>query len=224
MKWVALLLIFCSILLIDNFHTFVNKIRAVKYRHLAISDSYLNANFRIKQQIVHNRKGVVFLGDSIMLGLREYDDRFVFKSTNWSIAGDTSALLLQRLKTYDLSHIESIHLMIGTNDIGRNKLPEHVIENIKMIVFDLSRCQCNISIYSVLLTNGMVRSNKLIKKLNDKLMELSKKLPFKYINLNDKLAPKGYLNKEYSTDGLHLNYAGYKVWIESYYKNASESM
>jgi lysophospholipase L1-like esterase len=54
--------------------------------------------------------------------------------------------------------------------------------------------------------------NKEVEKLNKLLADYCLKNKIEFINLNDKMSTNGFLTKELTYDGVHLNSKGYRVW------------
>jgi lysophospholipase L1-like esterase len=196
-----------------NFHYFNGELR--KFKNYAISKQffYKKIDKEIKHRVPSEKGSIVFLGDSIMLGLRNYEHDLSTRVENWAIAGDTSKLLLNRVLGYNLQGIEAIHLMVGVNDLGRNTPVEDVILNLSLIVDSLSLCQCDIFFYKVLYTDGVSRNNDTIRQLNSLIDDLADSKSVKVVDLNQLVSEGEELMFQYTDDGLHLNESGYGVWI-----------
>ena len=209
-----LLIFFAFLTYALNFHYFNAELR--KLKNFAINEQtfYKKIDEEIKHRVPAEEDSIVFLGDSIMSGLKNYDLGLSDRVENWAISGDTSSLLLNRLFRYDLQGIRSIHLMVGVNDIGRNVPVEEVIVNLTFIVDLLSLCQCEIFIYNVLYTDGISRDNDTIQQLNLLIDDLAEVKAIKAVDLNRFVSENEQLQPQYTYDGLHLNGSGYDLWIK----------
>lgn len=148
-----------------------------------------------------------------------------------AIAGDTSAMLLQRLEIFGRSQPSVILIMIGINDIICGQTDETILENYQKIISHLQQVhpQAEISIQSILPHSGgswdrqnelLSTSNTRIRQLNQQLQAIATTAGIKYLDLHPIFADsQGNLRSELTTDGLHLSRAGYQVWrsaLQSY--------
>ena len=162
---------------------------------------------------VQQKTHIIMLGDSITerglwneLTLR--DD-----IVNRGISGDTTDGVLKRLK-YLNKNSKHIFIMIGINDILRDKSAEYVFYNYKKILLQLKSKKMIPLIQSTVYVGEKAPKyyNNEVKKLNLLLENYARMEHLEYIDLNVKLAPKGFLLKDYSLDGLHLNGKAYLLW------------
>lgn len=211
MKKLLILLMFLTYGL--NFHYFNGELRKLKSFAINEQNFYKKIDEEIKHRVPSENPSVVFLGDSIISGLRNHDLSLSNNVENWAIPGDTSKLLLERLLEYNLQGIQSIHLMIGVNDLGRNSSVEEVITHLNFIIDLLSLCQCEIFLYNVLYTDGISRNNDTIRQLNSLINDLAELKSIKTVDLNWFVSEGEQLKSEYTNDGLHLNQSGYELWI-----------
>lgn len=169
---------------------------------------------------------IVFIGNSITEQAGNWGERFGNpKIKNRGIAGDVTAGVIARLKEIQHYKPTKIFLKIGINDLFNNDLSaKYVAENIKLIVSMIHKESPKTIIYiqTVLPT---VNNNPLKEKIaaTNAILKAIKQTDFlQLIDLHTAFADKdGFLIKEYSTDGLHINEAGYKVWqnyIEKFVK------
>lgn len=158
---------------------------------------------------------VVFIGDSIT-DLADWHDLFpALTVANRGISKDTTAGVLNRMDTIVSTKAEKAFLMIGTNDIGKDIDPNVTINNYNKIIDELKNNNIEPVVLSVLYTyKDPKRDNKTINSLNVSLKQLCSKLGVTYVDLNAYLSKDGSLDRRYSNDGLHLNGAGYAVWVE----------
>jgi len=167
-------------------------------------------------------KHIVMIGDSITEGALWSELTNRNDIINRGISGDTTNGVLDRLNSLN-SDLQQAFIMIGINDLLRGQNAEYVFDNYKRIIVKLK----SISIKPVIQSTLYVRSNtktinQIVKQLNNLLKNYAKKNKIQFIDLNNKLAPKGVLLEKYSLDGLHLNGKGYVEWskiLKSYIKN-----
>ncbi len=166
----------------------------------------------------------IFLGNSITEG-GQWQEYFPNEDVlNRGIGGDIAHGVLKRLDEIIERKPEKLFLLIGINDIGMD-IPEAVIaDNIRKIVSKLQEesPKTEITVQSILPVNPeypgfpqhydkqyrVLMSNQLIFKICDDLH-------VRFLNLFPFfLDDRQRLKAELTNDGLHLNEAGYKVWIE----------
>ncbi len=175
----------------------------------------------------------VFVGDSITEGY-DFSEFFSSSILNRGISGDTTQGLLCRLNEsiFDIN-ADSVFIQIGTNDINRDISPAQTILNYKEILYKVREKLKDkklyiISVYPVnfnckaKISRNMVanRKNDDIIFINEKLAELANVFNAIYINVHSKLVDKnGELFSDATTDGLHLNFEGYKIVTKELHKH-----
>lgn len=156
----------------------------------------------------------IMIGDSITQGL--IYPRFI----NYGIGSDTSYGVLSRLGKYkSLTDAEKIILMIGVNDLKRRS-DEEILKNYQKIIDQISNDK--LVVFSILPVNEEVvsknpkMSNTRIKKINMELADLCNKNSVQFIDLSGYFIDEnGYLDSKYHVgDGIHLNQAGYDIWVK----------
>ncbi len=169
---------------------------------------------------------IVFIGDSITAGYRlnrHYRD-LKLKTYNRGLSGDTTDWLTTRLQIslFDLVPTQVV-LMIGTNDINSGKSAEEIAANyehiLSLIASNLPNAKvCCISIIpqNTEYSQSASENNLRIKETNKKIEVIAQSFGYEYVNLFDRLTDEnGLLKRKYSSDGLHLNSKGYRVWTEA---------
>ena len=164
-------------------------------------------------------ENVVFLGDSItdFYDLKKYyPDHFVVNSgISGNITDDILDDMEKRVYQYNPS---KVFLLIGTNDLHKERKVEEVVENIQKIITEIKENRPKVEIYleSIYPVNKDIgdgaqnRHNEDIRSINDKLEEYCHDEKITYIDLYDDLAnDEESLKEEYTKDGLHLNDEGY---------------
>ncbi len=198
------IILIIAIILIYSTNTFAY--RNSYYLHKTSQFELLSSNKNSK---------IVMLGDSITeRGLwSELTNRCDI--INRGISGDTTLGLLNRLDSLN-SSLTTAFIMIGANDILKDRDVRYIFKNYKKILEILKEKKLNIYIESTLFVGKGAPSiyNKKIKQLNSLLINYAHQNKIGYIDLNKKLSPTGYLNSKYSLDGLHLNANGYFIWLK----------
>lgn len=186
---------------------------------------YLSLYYRLRTRYFamtsHADHPIVFLGDSIT---DDGDWKQLFPTLpveNRGIGGDTTLGVLNRLDEVIKLQPTKIFIMIGTNDLCYDRPIPAIRENYVHILSRLHRelPQTAIYIESVLPFNDTLfpsralRSNDNILELDHEIKELAALYNDPYIDLTPAFtgADKRLL-PQYTTDGLHLNPAGYLVW------------
>lgn len=165
---------------------------------------------------------VIFLGNSITEGGNWSQ---LFKTTpslNRGISGDNTFGLLARLDEVLRHKPTKIFLLIGVNDLSKNIPVSLVIQNIFSIAGRVHAESPKTKLYvqSLLPVNPThkkfpARFNKQadIDAINAQLKKYGEPLHYTFVNINAEfLDASSKLDLKYTTDGLHLNAAGYAHW------------
>lgn len=160
----------------------------------------------------------VFLGDSITEG---YDlDKFYkdYPVINSGVGGYTTKTILDKLSNMVYRYNPSkVFLLIGTNDIYKEKSQTEIIENIGKIIDNIkeNRKYTEIyieSIYPINSSKEKNRTNKEINEINKKIKKLCKEKKVRYLNIGKLLMDDNKeLKTEFTEDGLHINDSAYQV-------------
>lgn len=108
-----------------------------------------------------------------------------------------------------------IFLLIGTNDIGMHRPGDVTFTNARRIVGRIRQRvpEARLVIQSVM--PGSTRYLAKITRLNGEYRALAAEFNADYLDLWPVLSDGlGALRMECTLDGLHLNGAGYKAWVE----------
>jgi len=169
---------------------------------------------RIDRNLDHNR--IIFIGDSLIQGLAV--SAITESGVNFGIGNDTTKGVLQRLSKYDsINWANAIVLSIGLNDFKYRKI-DQAIENYRTILDGISSTK-PIIISAILPVDESVQphfNNTAIKVFNHQLAEITKEYSnVSYLDVGRHLSTAGGLLKKYHIgDGIHLNQAGNRLWIE----------
>jgi lysophospholipase L1-like esterase len=161
---------------------------------------------------------VVFLGNSLTEGFNL--DKFFpeSKPINRGISGDHIDGLLERFD-HSVQNLKpsKLFVMIGINDIGTGDPDSLILSNYQKLLRKILKSLPDTRIYiqSILPTTsqwGNCPVDK-IQRINTFIKDFSTRFGFNWIDLYSKFATKeGYLKKDYTNDGLHLNSKGYVYW------------
>lgn len=161
---------------------------------------------------------VVFVGDSITRG-GYWDDFFPnVNVANRGEGGDTTRDVLNRLNSIISTKPKSVFIMLGINDIFRKHIPlSETITNYEAIIDSLLVEGINVYIQSTIscyrLSCGEERVGT-VNELNRALRLIADKKRVAFVDLKNLSLEEG-LSSEYTTDGVHLTFEGYKYWIET---------
>lgn len=166
----------------------------------------------------------IFVGDSITQGLAV--SAVASPSVNYGIGADTTLGVLKRLPKYkSLYRAKLIVLAIGINDL-KYWPKEETLKNFKLIIDQLPT-QVPVLISAILpidensKNEGVVGSNAQIIDLNAHLKNISQSSDrLFYSDVGAALIDaSGNLSGDYHIDGIHLNKAGYNIWIQELRKS-----
>jgi len=170
-----------------------------------------------------NENEIVFVGDSHIE--RCHWDELFNKPTimNRGIGGDNSNGLLNRIEEIAAMSPLKLFIMIGINDIIIGRNPEAIILNYEKIIdkMKVASPSTQLFVHSVLPSNDKkwvwdkIDPYKVIE-VNNKLALLKGCI---YIDLYSEFVTDKSLNRDFTTDGLHLSGKGYQKWksvIEPY--------
>lgn len=176
---------------------------------------------------------IVFVGNSITEQGKDWSEKFGTEHVrNRGIAGDVTDGVLKRLAEITHYKPKAVFILIGVNDLfslhhdadNRHDLKydlivpsvEYVADNIMQIVREIRResAYTIVHVCTVLPTTRAYLKED-IEKLNKLISKNEAKGSYTVIDLYSEFVDKdGYMKKEYTTDGVHLNEAGYQHWVE----------
>ncbi|TMP20134.1 GDSL-type esterase/lipase family protein [Pseudoalteromonas sp. S2893] len=169
------------------------------------------------------RKGdIVFVGDSITEQGLNWSIRFNdLRVRNRGISGDMTYGVLARLNELKAAPPKAIFLKIGVNDIFNYHYIKQVKDlasvsnNIEKIVTQLNNSLPNTQIYvQSILPDHRNFITQMAQTVNQQIKAIEH-ANFTYIDLHPVfLGPQGTLKKSLTTDGTHLNQAGYALWAK----------
>lgn len=165
---------------------------------------------------------IVFIGNSITEGGKNWSEKFNLPNVrNRGISGDVTDGVLKRLGEIIYFKPKAVFLLIGINDLFnlyyQKQIPsaKYVGENILKIAHMIKQKSPSTLVYVQTLLptdkdfmqNNIDQVNALVKAQHDDDI-------FQLIDLNKAFSDEqGFLKKELSEDGTHLNKKGYELWI-----------
>lgn len=168
----------------------------------------------------------ILLGDSISLW---FPYELLPDNTTWlnqGISGEGSVGLLKRLDLIAETDPTIIYLMIGINDLLRDVNDDTIVANQQQIIQDLKDMhpKAKIVLQAILPHAAesstwesrnllLAVSNERIYSINDRLALLADQENIEYLDLETLFRDtEGNLRLDLTTDGIHLNDNGYRVW------------
>ena len=172
----------------------------------------------------NSTRDIVFLGNSITAGTNWAELLGKPNAKNRGISGDITFGILERLDEVTEGKPAKIFILIGINDIQRNHPDSVIVGNFFRIVQRIKAESPSTKIYFQQLMpvnneftqfKNHYNKDEHIKYVNDALIELGKKEKITIIDLHTPfMNSDGKLDKKYTTDGLHVNAAGYLLWAD----------
>ena len=165
---------------------------------------------------------ILFVGNSITDGA-EWSELFGdSRIKNRGISGDITAGVIHRLDEIINRQPAKVFLLIGTNDLARNRAPDSVLRNILWITSRLRQQTPATEVYvqSILPVSDAFRKfsghtgkGSQITWLNEQLRQKSTDGGYRFIDLYPSFTnTEGKLDSRYTNDGLHLSGEGYLLW------------
>ena len=134
---------------------------------------------------------------------------------NQGIAGDSTADLLERLSAFDQTRPDAIYVTAGTQDLQQGVADGDILANMRQIIRRLraSHPDAQVYIHAILPTRIATLPAERIHRLNADIARLAQAENARFIHLQPTLIDtEGKLQARLTTDGLHLNSAGYQIW------------
>ncbi|MFY8005299.1 MAG: GDSL-type esterase/lipase family protein [Chitinophagaceae bacterium] len=163
----------------------------------------------------------VFIGNSLTEQGGDWSIKFGLKGIrNRGIAGDVTDGVIKRLDEIIFYKPKAVFLLIGVNDIfnlqggGGIASANYIANNIISIASKIKQGSPNSHIYIQTIlpsTNELKMNTQLINSI---IKNNDSKGNYTVIDLYSGFTnSQGLMPQEFTTDGLHLNNLGYKVWI-----------
>ena len=189
----------------------------------------IQKNYRDLNRLAVKEPAIIFIGDSIVEYFPLYELLQSPKTlVNRGIRGYKTDLLLENLDAHLFGQaLDKVLLLIGTNDIGKEMPQTETLANLEAVIQDISRDYplAQIQLLSVLPVNEQeqykgtvyIRTNEKIQALNRAYQELAQAYyQVSYVDVYSSLLDEvGQLAEAYTTDGLHLSVAGYRILAQA---------
>lgn len=172
-------------------------------------------------------KDIVMLGNSLTEGGGDWGKRLGKKNVvNRGIIGDEVMGIYDRLHQILPGHPAKLFLLAGVNDISHDLTADSIARMIRLTVERIRRESPETKLYlqSLLPFNESFGRYKrltgktgIVPEINARLEAMAKEEGIDFINLFPLFTEKGtdVLRKELTTDGLHLNEEGYRIWVKA---------
>lgn len=140
---------------------------------------------------------------------------------NQGISGDTTGGILKRLFTFSQTQPDAIYILAGINDLKNQISPASILNNHQQIIQTLqeNHPQTTILVQSLFPTSLPTKflpfdiPNSSIQDLNQQIAQMVRKMGATYLDFYERFTnSQGNLRSDLTTDGLHLNLNGYKLW------------
>ena len=185
--------------------------------------------YRELNQVPLKEPGVIFIGDSIVEYFPIYE---LLQSPKHMVNRGVRGYKTDLLRMYLDAHVfgtavDQIFLLIGTNDIGKEMPQKETLDNVEAVLQAIMRDfpLTKINLISVLPVSQeerykqkvYVRTNEKIQALNQAYQELAQAYhQVSYVDVYSSLLDEeGQLAEAYTTDGLHLSVAGYRILAQA---------
>jgi len=136
---------------------------------------------------------------------------------NRGIAGDRIEGVLLRVGSIVDTQAETAFVMMGRNDVTMSISLAQILANYEKVLSALWETGMHIYVQPALFGHGShAHFNLVIEQLNRRLAQLAAgQEGVDYVDVNSALSSaEGELDAAYTTDGIHLNGEGYRVWKE----------
>jgi hypothetical protein len=169
----------------------------------------------------------LFIGDSITEGISAYG--LLDKTNVLAVKGCTILKAEKEIDTIVKRNPDKIYILLGSNDLlygmDSEKFSSEYVEFIHHIKDKLPESKIYIqSIFPVskdVENKKPMLSNSRIDEFNRKLKSMADQEGIGYINVEKLLKDDmGIINKDYTSDGIHVKYKVYSIWLDYVKKNS----
>ncbi len=137
---------------------------------------------------------------------------------NQGISGENSSQILERLSAFSQTRPDTIYVMAGTNDLRQGIRDRVILDHTRKIIQRLrqNHPQAQIIVQSILPTRLSAIPSDRIRNLNQQIAVIAQQEGAGYLNLHSLFVDhQGQMQRELTTDGIHLARRGYAVWQEA---------
>jgi lysophospholipase L1-like esterase len=181
-----------------------------------------NRNYRLQMELYEvyrtDSAAVVMLGNSITFGVQWNELMGRPGIVNRGIGSDVTRGFLHRLNTVYRLHPVLCCIMGGINDIYNDIPVDSIFATYALITRGLRDHGITPLIQSTLYVSPQwkrsTEKNLEVEALNRLLEAYARAEGIDYLPLNDALSAGGQLREDVTSDGVHLNALGYRLWRE----------
>ncbi|MFC2951297.1 GDSL-type esterase/lipase family protein [Marinicaulis aureus] len=160
--------------------------------------------------------GALFIGDSITKNAPLASMFPGVPVANHGIGWGTSDGVLLRLDQIARNQPDRVFILIGTNDLHYDHTPEHIAGNVVSAAASLRQDMPDTEFYVISILPRQDKAMAAVTATNMLLEERAAAGGYVYLDLTPVLAAAdGTLRTDLTTDGLHLNAAGYAAWAKA---------
>lgn len=162
-----------------------------------------------------NNRLTVVVGDSLSLWLPSEAlprDRFWL---NQSISGETTSQMLQRIPSFADTRPDTIYVMAGVNDLKNGTTNRDLVNNMRLLVHRLRQQhpEARIVVHSILPTRLANIPSARVRLVNQIIAHAVQQQGAEFVDLQPQFTDEqGNLHPQLTTDGVHLNPDGYRIW------------
>lgn len=188
------------------------------------SEHYTNLVTQFENRNDIDTSTIVMLGNSLTEFGGDWSEKLGRPGiVNYGIMGDNTQGMLRRLYQITPHHPKAIFLMVGTNDVTGEETDEEIFEKCRSVI-DAIRTQTpqtRLLVQSLLPVNLEVKLWKILEgqeakivDINHRLQDYCERQQLTFINLHPLFTTEDGLTMraDLTTDGLHINEAGYRIW------------
>ncbi|MBQ8224070.1 MAG: serine hydrolase [Bacteroides sp.] len=196
------------------------------------TDHYYKRFVQFMDEPAITSNDIVMLGNSLTEGGKDWNARINSKKkiVNRGIVGDNVQGVYDRLHQILPGKPAKLFLMIGVNDISHDLTSDSIVKQIRKVVDRIQKESPATKLYiqsllpfdeSVGRYKRLTGKTNMVPEINAMLEAMTKEKKLTYINLFPLFNEKGtnVLRKGLSSDGLHLNDEGYKIWANALKKH-----
>jgi lysophospholipase L1-like esterase len=213
--WIFLGLVLLGVFALLYQHSIPERI-ILFFRHSGQGKSWNNEVDKFQNLYPSDSIKCIFLGDSQIEQCEWSELLPACRCANRGIGNESTKGLLLRLNALPESgHRKIIFLQIGVNDVLAGAHSDEILKNYNQILENLISRHYRVIPTLVFPLRYFPDKNEKISMLNSGIRDLAEKKHLDCIDLNSHFLEGNKLSKNYTTDGVHLNAAGYQIWISA---------
>ena len=186
------------------------------------TDHYITRMEYFRQNPLEQNQ-IIFLGNSLTQGGRWHEYFPNQRTANRGIVGDNTEGILARLDEIIAVNPKKLFVLSGTNDVSQDLDNEYIVNNMREIIRRVREGSPETEIFwqSVLpINNDFGRFQRMIGReeqmidLNRRIRQMTAEEGIEFIYLFPLFTDdEGKLRANLTTDGIHINAAGYEIWV-----------